>query len=234
MARIQTRAARLRSVGAGIFPLRFSSFQVGPARYNARQPDARVGGVNRTWRNPRWRSPDHAWPPRCDGMDQPTLGYKDSAMSSSGQTQTFLNDLHVVHRGARTGDPRALPLGDRTDRPCRHWGASSLAPRRGVRGRVSADASRQLCPRAASAAAAFLTALAERFGPDQKLLDQAVDDFRKNPGPPAARALHNASEPRRQELIRRLNLAPGDVRAGAHAGGASRSSRRPAGPEGGG
>lgn len=55
---------------------------------------------------------------------------------------------------------------------------------------------------------AFFTLLAERFGPDAERLDKAIDAYREKPGAAAVAALHLASEPRRQELLRRLNLAP--------------------------
>lgn len=54
----------------------------------------------------------------------------------------------------------------------------------------------------------FLTALAERFGPDHQRLDRAIEAYRAEPDPLALLELHAAAEPRRQELLRRLNLAP--------------------------
>ena len=56
---------------------------------------------------------------------------------------------------------------------------------------------------------AFLKILADRFGPDPSRLKLAIDRYRDDPGPATASALFAASEPPRQELIRRLNLAPG-------------------------
>jgi malonyl-CoA decarboxylase len=55
----------------------------------------------------------------------------------------------------------------------------------------------------------FLAALAERFGPDHKRLEQAIAAWTTDPDDRRAIDLHIAAEPRRQELIRRLNLAPG-------------------------
>ncbi len=55
----------------------------------------------------------------------------------------------------------------------------------------------------------FLTLLAERYGPDRAGLAKAVDAYRADGGDAAAAHLHRMAEPRRQELIRRLNLAPG-------------------------
>jgi malonyl-CoA decarboxylase len=59
----------------------------------------------------------------------------------------------------------------------------------------------------------FLRALAERFGPSKSQIEHTIESLRKDPGPEALNALHAASEPRRQELIRRLNLAPGGTTA---------------------
>jgi malonyl-CoA decarboxylase len=56
---------------------------------------------------------------------------------------------------------------------------------------------------------AFLEILAERFGPDPVRLDRAIERYRADPGAPTATDLFAAAEPPRQELIRRLNLAPG-------------------------
>ncbi|HEX7581048.1 MAG TPA: malonyl-CoA decarboxylase, partial [Thermoanaerobaculia bacterium] len=55
----------------------------------------------------------------------------------------------------------------------------------------------------------FLLMLAERFGPDHARLERAIAAYQSGPDPRAALALHNAAEPRRQELFRRLNRAPG-------------------------
>ncbi len=56
---------------------------------------------------------------------------------------------------------------------------------------------------------AFFEALAARFGPDQARLERAIAVWRDNPTDDTAAEVHAASEPRRQELFRRLNLAPG-------------------------
>lgn len=54
----------------------------------------------------------------------------------------------------------------------------------------------------------FFRLLATRFGPDLQLLDRAIKAFRQSPDSTAAAHLHASAEPRRQELIRRMNLAP--------------------------
>lgn len=56
---------------------------------------------------------------------------------------------------------------------------------------------------------AFFEALAERFGPDAARMEAAVAAWREKPSDETAAEVHAASEPRRQELFRRLNLAPG-------------------------
>ncbi|HEX7882760.1 MAG TPA: malonyl-CoA decarboxylase [Afipia sp.] len=57
---------------------------------------------------------------------------------------------------------------------------------------------------------AFLNALADLFGPDMEELNAALNAVRdKGTSPDTVSKLLKAAEPRRQELIRRLNLAPG-------------------------
>jgi malonyl-CoA decarboxylase len=56
---------------------------------------------------------------------------------------------------------------------------------------------------------AFFEALATRFGPDRRRLAAAIDACQREPSDEAVAELHRASESRRQELFRRLNLAPG-------------------------
>src|SRR3954463_10888794 len=58
----------------------------------------------------------------------------------------------------------------------------------------------------------FFATLARSYGPDQEKLQQAIEAWRARPTGDGARELHFASEPRRQELFRRLNRAPGGTR----------------------
>jgi malonyl-CoA decarboxylase len=60
---------------------------------------------------------------------------------------------------------------------------------------------------------AFFEALSERFGPDPARLQAAIAAWRERASDATAAELHAASEPRRQELFRRLNLAPGGTAA---------------------
>src|SRR3982074_3267379 len=55
----------------------------------------------------------------------------------------------------------------------------------------------------------FFAALARDYGPDREKLSQAIESWRTQPSDDDASDLHFASEPRRQELIRRLNRVPG-------------------------
>ncbi|MFL6823272.1 MAG: malonyl-CoA decarboxylase, partial [Xanthobacteraceae bacterium] len=60
---------------------------------------------------------------------------------------------------------------------------------------------------------AFFEALASRFGVDRKRLSAAVTAWQSAASDAAASKVHRASEPRRLELFRRLNLAPGGTAA---------------------
>ena len=58
----------------------------------------------------------------------------------------------------------------------------------------------------------FFVELAEKFGPSKKKLEVAAEAYLNEPNIQQAMALQIAAEPRRQELIRRLNLAPGSTK----------------------
>jgi malonyl-CoA decarboxylase len=58
----------------------------------------------------------------------------------------------------------------------------------------------------------FLKELAAQFGPDFERLDRTIAAYLDDKTPASAAHLHNAAEARRQELVRRLNLAPGAIR----------------------
>jgi malonyl-CoA decarboxylase len=60
---------------------------------------------------------------------------------------------------------------------------------------------------------AFFETLATTFGPDRARIDRAIAAWREAPSDATAADLHVASEPRRLELFRRLNLAPNGTRA---------------------
>jgi malonyl-CoA decarboxylase len=60
---------------------------------------------------------------------------------------------------------------------------------------------------------AFFEALAKRFGSDRQRIAAAVAAWQRDPSDEAVRELLAAAEPRRQELFRRLNLAPGGTAA---------------------
>src|ERR1700744_4146542 len=60
---------------------------------------------------------------------------------------------------------------------------------------------------------AFFETLAKTFGHDQSQVEAAIAAWRQSPSDETAFELHQASEPRRLELFRRLNLAPGGTAA---------------------
>jgi malonyl-CoA decarboxylase len=60
---------------------------------------------------------------------------------------------------------------------------------------------------------AFFETLAKTFGPDNARIEAAITAWRQSPSDETASELHHASEPRRLELFRRLNLAPGGTAA---------------------
>ncbi len=60
---------------------------------------------------------------------------------------------------------------------------------------------------------AFFEALATTFGHDKARIEKAVVAWQNSPSDAAAAELNLASEPRRLELFRRLNLAPGGTKA---------------------
>ena len=55
----------------------------------------------------------------------------------------------------------------------------------------------------------FFKTMASQFGPDADRLERAIGAWHNEPSGETAGELHFASEPRRQELLRRLNRAPG-------------------------
>lgn len=60
----------------------------------------------------------------------------------------------------------------------------------------------------------FFRLLAEEFGPDEAATGRALAALNDNASDPAGLSgLHYAAEPRRQELLRRINMAPGGIAA---------------------
>jgi malonyl-CoA decarboxylase len=57
----------------------------------------------------------------------------------------------------------------------------------------------------------FMVMLLDRFGPNTDRLEAAIEKYREHRDPSVLMELHIAAEPRRQELIRRFNLAPGGI-----------------------
>jgi malonyl-CoA decarboxylase len=59
---------------------------------------------------------------------------------------------------------------------------------------------------------AFFTILVNDYAPDARGVDFAIAAYQAAPSPERLNALHEAAEPQRQELFRRLNTAPGGTR----------------------
>ena len=127
-------------------------------------------------------------------------------------TSSFFGDIMqtIAERGRRLLAP-GPPAGTRTSRDGDVVGlCETLLSSRGEASGMAL--AREVLDRWAGLDAAgqhaFMMALLTRFGPDEARLATAVDAYRAAPSPDAAGRLHAAAEPRRQELIRRLNLAP--------------------------
>ncbi len=124
-------------------------------------------------------------------------------------TSGFVQDLlsTIVERGRRLVHSRpGTPSGDRA---LLDLAAALLGEKGEASGVALAGEMLALFARLdAAGKRAFFTALVERFGPDFGRLDAAVRAYTNDPSQANAIALHDAAEPRRQELIRRLNRAP--------------------------
>ena len=127
----------------------------------------------------------------------------------------FLSDLidTLTERGrSLLGRRQGARSSPRT--PSRPW--ASFCSRAAAKPRAWPSRKRCLPAYAAAEPAerlAFLQALADRFGPDRQRVERAIEAVREDAGTDALEGLHAAAEPRRQELIRRLNLAPGGTAA---------------------
>ncbi|WP_201833867.1 malonyl-CoA decarboxylase [Microvirga zambiensis] len=138
-----------------------------------------------------------------------------NSRSGSADAPTFLGDLidTLTERGrallGRKGDRDAIPQLDLIAL------SELLLSRRGEASGVALAQALLASYDSASSAdrISFLQALADRFGPDRRQVERAIEAVRKDEGTDALEALHAAAEPQRQELFRRLNLAPGGTGA---------------------
>ncbi len=120
-----------------------------------------------------------------------------------------LNDLlgRITERGRTLigpGDPGADLLAQARALLSNEGEASGVA-----RARNLLDRYHSLDPRSK---AAFLSSLAVQIGPDLDRVIRGIEQFEADPGPATARDLHDAAEPRTDELLRRLNRAPQGTR----------------------
>jgi malonyl-CoA decarboxylase len=134
---------------------------------------------------------------------------KTAKATKSVETHTFFNDwMQTLTERGRALLGRARGRADDTDLVEL---ADMLLSRRGEASGVALAqtllGSYSRAPR--DVRLQFLKALASKFGPDHDRLAATVAAYQADPDDKAMRALHRATEPRRQELFRRLNLAPG-------------------------
>ena len=99
-------------------------------------------------------------------------------------------------------------------KPRRAVRGSFVRPGRGLRRRARPRNPRRVTARSPSVRASPSSRRwRSAFGTDTARMDQAIDAWRASPSDATAAEVHVASEPRRQELFRRLNLAPGGTAA---------------------
>ena len=78
--------------------------------------------------------------------------------------------------------------------------------------RLAADALASYQGLSEAAREKFFGRLIAEYSPDAAEVARAIDAYSSDPSPQHLSALHEAAEPRRQELFRRLNVAPGGTR----------------------
>lgn len=79
-------------------------------------------------------------------------------------------------------------------------------------GRIAAEAMAAYEELNESARDAFFNKLVDHYAADPGTVSRAIDAYRADPTATRVHDLHVAAEPRRQELFRRLNIAPGGTR----------------------
>ena len=133
--------------------------------------------------------------------------------------------------------PAATDATPGVPRPVRHTLSlcRSLLSERGEvsGGRMASEALQSYQTLDDPARALFFDRLAAEFSPDPQGVGQAGDAYRSDPSPPNLARLLRITEPPRQELFRRLNMAPGgtavlvDMRRQLLDAGAGRSAWSP-------
>jgi len=132
-------------------------------------------------------------------------------------SNAFFSDLMttIAERGRNLLDRRAWPFSE-TEITAVHVASlcdALLSGRGEATGAVIAREALDAFARLPGAArSAFFEILARDFGPDQDQLRKAVEAYALEPNGATASRLHYWSEPRRQELFRRLNRAPGGTK----------------------
>lgn len=132
-------------------------------------------------------------------------------------SNAFFSDLmtSIAERGRHLLDRRIWPLGESSASAADVLSLCQalLSGRGEATGALIARETLNAYARLSEAARIdFFEALARDFGPDREQLEKAVAAYGQDPDPGAASRLHYRTEPRRHELFRRLNRAPGGTR----------------------
>jgi malonyl-CoA decarboxylase len=134
-------------------------------------------------------------------------------LRNHGMSGALFTDLisSITERGRRLLGRPAVAAADGNDAAALVELCEQLLSRRGeASGTALASEVLQRYERLDSAGKlALFEALATRFGPDRDRLDALIEAWRSEPSDETAGDVHFYSEPRRQELFRRLNRAPG-------------------------
>jgi malonyl-CoA decarboxylase len=127
------------------------------------------------------------------------------------QTSFFADLLHSIAARGRAILHRAQRGGVRPTSESLIGLCEDLLSRRGEASGVALarDVLAQFADLTPDARLGFFETLASLFGPDHERLTAAVEAWQRDPTVKATVELSAAVEPRRQELFRRLNLAPG-------------------------
>ncbi|MGZ3274902.1 MAG: malonyl-CoA decarboxylase [Caulobacteraceae bacterium] len=125
-------------------------------------------------------------------------------------TAIFERGRTLAHRNARVSAPGARPSDPRAVAELTALCTRLISDQYGEASRVAmaGDILARWSALPADGQRDFLLALGSGFGPDPQRLDRAIDAYRSRPNAETMMELNHAAEPPRQEVLRRLNLAP--------------------------
>jgi malonyl-CoA decarboxylase len=138
-----------------------------------------------------------------------TLSAKPSFLTGI-LTAIFERRRAMARRHARSEAPKPPPSDPRAVAELTALCARLISDQYGEASRVAmaGDILRRWSALDAAGQRDFLLALGSGFGPDPQRLDRAIDAYRADPNVETVMELHQAAEPPRQEVLRRLNLTP--------------------------